>query len=112
MTRCNRSKKAASLSEPSSLRPALDEGLRAFMLGVYNNMVIALALSALVAVGINKLAVAGSAHWRHRVPPLRFTHEAPERAFERRQERDSGIDIWPVARRRVSETPCSYKEAG
>jgi FtsH-binding integral membrane protein len=45
---------------PARTRTEVDEGLRAFMLGVYNNMVIALALSALVAVGINKLAVAGS----------------------------------------------------
>ena len=38
----------------------VDQGLRAFMLGVYNNMVLGLALSALVALGVNKLAVAGS----------------------------------------------------
>jgi hypothetical protein len=36
----------------------VDQGLRAFMLGVYNNMVIGLAISALVALGVNKLAVA------------------------------------------------------
>lgn len=36
----------------------VDQGLRTFMLGVYNNMVIGLAISALVALGINKLAVA------------------------------------------------------
>ena len=41
-------------------RTEVDEGLRAFMLGVYNNMVVALALSALVALGVNKLAVAGT----------------------------------------------------
>jgi FtsH-binding integral membrane protein len=35
----------------------VDQGLRAFMLGVYNNMVIGLAISALVALGVNKLAV-------------------------------------------------------
>jgi FtsH-binding integral membrane protein len=35
----------------------VDQGLRAFMLGVYNNMVLGLAISALVALGINMLAV-------------------------------------------------------
>ncbi|NIX75347.1 Bax inhibitor-1/YccA family protein [Microvirga terricola] len=34
----------------------VDQGLRAFMLGVYNNMVLGLAISALVALGVNKLA--------------------------------------------------------
>ena len=38
----------------------IDSGLRAFMLAVYNNMVLGLGLSALVALGINWLAVAGS----------------------------------------------------
>ena len=38
----------------------VDQGLRAFMLGVYNNMVLGLAISALVALGINMAAVAGS----------------------------------------------------
>ena len=38
----------------------VDQGLRAFMLGIYNNMVLGLAVSAVVALGINKLAVAGS----------------------------------------------------
>ncbi|MEH3147154.1 MAG: Bax inhibitor-1/YccA family protein [Methylobacterium frigidaeris] len=38
----------------------IDQGLRTFMLGVYNNMVLGLAVSAVVALGINKLAVAGS----------------------------------------------------
>jgi uncharacterized protein len=36
----------------------VDQGLRAFMLGVYNNMALGLAISALVALGVNKLAVA------------------------------------------------------
>jgi FtsH-binding integral membrane protein len=40
---------------------SVDQGLRAFMLGVYNNMVLGLAVSALVALGVNKLAVASSA---------------------------------------------------
>ena len=39
----------------------VDQGLRAFMLGVYNNMTIGLAISALVALGVNKLAIAASA---------------------------------------------------
>ncbi len=39
---------------------AIDQGLRSFMLGVYNNMVIGLAISGLVALGINMAAVAGS----------------------------------------------------
>ncbi len=36
----------------------VDQGLRSFMLGVYNNMVLGLAISALVALGINMAAVA------------------------------------------------------
>ena len=39
----------------------VDQGLRAFMLGVYNNMTVGLAISALVALGVNKLAIAASA---------------------------------------------------
>jgi FtsH-binding integral membrane protein len=35
----------------------VDQGLRAFMLGIYNNMVLGLAVSALVALGINMMAV-------------------------------------------------------
>jgi len=50
---------SATLASARS-RPEIDEGLRAFMVGVYDNMVIGLALSAVVALGINKLAVAGS----------------------------------------------------
>ncbi len=38
----------------------VDEGLRAFMLGVYNHMVLGLAISAVVALGINLAAVADS----------------------------------------------------
>jgi len=38
----------------------VDQGLRAFMLGVYNNMILGLATSAVVALGVNKLAVASS----------------------------------------------------
>jgi uncharacterized protein len=39
----------------------VDQGLRAFMLGVYNHMTIGLAISGLVAVGINMLATTSSA---------------------------------------------------
>ena len=42
-------------------RMQVDQGLRAFMLGVYNNMVMGLAVSALVALGINKLATTSDA---------------------------------------------------
>ena len=38
----------------------VDQGLRSFMLGIYNNMVVGLAISAVVALGVNMLAVAGS----------------------------------------------------
>ena len=34
----------------------VDQGLRAFMLGVYNNMILGLAISAVVALGVNMLA--------------------------------------------------------
>ena len=34
----------------------IDVGLRSFMLGVYNNMVLGLAISALVALGLNMAA--------------------------------------------------------
>jgi FtsH-binding integral membrane protein len=36
---------------------AVDQGLRSYMLGVYNNMVLGLALTGLVALGTNMLAV-------------------------------------------------------
>lgn len=39
----------------------IDQGLRAFMLGVYNHMVLGLAISGLVALGTNMLAVTNSA---------------------------------------------------
>ena len=39
----------------------IDVGLRTFMLGVYNNMTLGLAVSALVALGVNMLAVADNA---------------------------------------------------
>ena len=37
----------------------VDQGLRTFMLGVYNNMVVGLGISGLVALGLNMVAVAG-----------------------------------------------------
>jgi len=37
----------------------MDQGLRSFMLGVYNNMSIGLAITGLVALGISMLAIAG-----------------------------------------------------
>ncbi len=37
----------------------MDQGLRSFMLGVYNNMTIGLALTGLAAIGISMLAIAG-----------------------------------------------------
>jgi uncharacterized protein len=39
---------------------SVDQGLRSFMLGVYNNMILGLAVSALVALGVNKMAVTQS----------------------------------------------------
>ncbi len=40
-------------------RADVDQGLRAFMLGVYNNMTIGLAITGLFALGVNMLAVSG-----------------------------------------------------
>src|ERR671910_2755127 len=38
----------------------VDQGLRSFMLGVYNNMVLGLGVSALVALGINMAATSST----------------------------------------------------
>ncbi|WOJ90301.1 Bax inhibitor-1/YccA family protein [Methylocapsa polymorpha] len=38
-------------------RAEIDQGLRTYMLGVYNNMVVGLALTGLVALAVNMLAV-------------------------------------------------------
>ncbi len=38
-------------------RAEIDQGLRTYMLGVYNNMVVGLALTGLVALGVHMLAV-------------------------------------------------------
>jgi FtsH-binding integral membrane protein len=40
-------------------RADIDQGLRTYMLGVYNNMTIGLGITGLVALGVNMLAVAG-----------------------------------------------------
>lgn len=42
----------------------IDQGLRSFMLGVYNHMITGLALSGLVAMGINMMAVTQNAAGR------------------------------------------------
>src|SRR3954453_23931083 len=39
----------------------VDQGLRAFMLGVYNNMTIGLVISGLVAFGVNTAAMTKTA---------------------------------------------------
>ena len=38
-------------------RAEIDQGLRDYMLGVYNNMVVGLAVTGLVALGVNMLAI-------------------------------------------------------
>ncbi|HMB10853.1 Bax inhibitor-1/YccA family protein [Saliniramus sp.] len=56
----NRHTQAAAASAASGTRARsqaeIDQGLRAFMLGVYNNMVIGLAITGLVALGTYMLA--------------------------------------------------------
>jgi uncharacterized protein len=44
-------------SVPQAGRAQIDQGLRSYMLGVYNNMVIGLAITGLFAYGANMLAV-------------------------------------------------------
>lgn len=51
----------------------MDQGLRSFMLGVYNNMVIGLAISALFALGVNQLAVTNQASGVARVGGVYLT---------------------------------------
>ena len=46
---------------------AVDEGLRAYMLHVYNYMVIGLAITGLAALGIYMLSVTGDARQRPNV---------------------------------------------
>jgi hypothetical protein len=38
----------------------IDQGLRSYMLGIYNHMVIGLAITALVAIGVSMMAVTGN----------------------------------------------------
>jgi uncharacterized protein len=39
----------------------LDQGLRSYMLGIYNHMVVGLAITALIAIGVSLMAVTGTA---------------------------------------------------
>jgi FtsH-binding integral membrane protein len=48
---------AGSAQQTSTVE--MDQGLRSFMLGVYNNMSIGLAITGLAAIGISMLAIAG-----------------------------------------------------
>ncbi|KQP80894.1 Bax inhibitor-1/YccA family protein [Methylobacterium sp. Leaf117] len=48
----------------------IDQGLRSFMLGVYNNMVVGLGISGLVALGLNMAAVAQTATGRVALTPF------------------------------------------
>jgi FtsH-binding integral membrane protein len=48
----------------------VDQGLRAFMLGVYNHMTLGLAISGLVALGTNMMAVTQSASGRLALTPF------------------------------------------
>ncbi len=48
----------------------VDQGLRSFMLGVYNHMIIGLAISGLVAMGTNMLATATNAAGRTVLTPI------------------------------------------
>ena len=48
----------------------VDQGLRAFMLGVYNHMTLGLAISGLVAFGTNMLAVTQTAAGRMALTPF------------------------------------------
>jgi FtsH-binding integral membrane protein len=48
----------------------VDQGLRAFMLGVYNHMTLGLAISGLVALGTNMMAVTQTAAGRMALTPF------------------------------------------
>ena len=48
----------------------VDQGLRAFMLGVYNHMTLGLAISGLVALGTNMMAVTQAASGRLALTPF------------------------------------------
>jgi len=49
---------------------AFDQGLRTFMLGVYNNMVVGLGISGLVALGLNMAATTATATGRLALTPF------------------------------------------
>ena len=49
-------------------RAEIDQGLRSYMLGVYNNMVVGLALTGLVALGVQHAR--GDHATRRRRPPI------------------------------------------
>ena len=56
----------------------VDQGLRSFMLGVYNNMVVGLGISGLVALGLNAIAVAGYQGSRPLLTPTgQFLYASP-----------------------------------
>ncbi|KQT46803.1 hypothetical protein ASG52_13970 [Methylobacterium sp. Leaf456] len=56
----------------------IDQGLRSFMLGVYNNMVVGLGISGLVALGLNMAAVAQTGTGRVALTPFgQFLYTSP-----------------------------------
>ncbi|GEP10744.1 Bax inhibitor-1/YccA family protein [Methylobacterium gnaphalii] len=56
----------------------VDQGLRSFMLGVYNNMVIGLGISGLVALGLNMAATATTATGKLALTPFgQFLYTSP-----------------------------------
>jgi len=56
----------------------VDQGLRAFMLGVYNNMIVGLGISGLVALGINMAAVTKTGAGRMALTPFgQFMYASP-----------------------------------
>ena len=58
----------ASVARPGYAQ--VDQGLRSYMLGVYNNMVLGLALTGLTALGTNMLAVANNSAGRVSLTPF------------------------------------------
>ncbi|MCE4222506.1 Bax inhibitor-1/YccA family protein [Methylobacterium sp. C25] len=56
----------------------VDQGLRSFMLGVYNNMVVGLGISGLVALGLNMAATATTATGKLALTPFgQFLYTSP-----------------------------------
>ncbi len=56
----------------------VDQGLRAFMLGVYNNMVVGLGISGLVALGLSMVATATTETGRLALTPIgQFLYASP-----------------------------------